>query len=528
MAYREYGMWEILNVLSRLHRGESISATTRATGRTRKTIRRYVKRARQLGWSREQEPTEELARQVLERLRPGASAEKSGPTELVLLAHRQRICSWLEGKPGERGLRLTKVHELLGRLGLQVPYSSLHRFAVEHCDFGPKRLTLRRAEVDPGELAEVDFGRLGRVFDPAWGKNRLTHALIVTLVYSRHQYVHLSFTQKLLDLIEGLESAWEFFQGTVRRVVIDNLKAAVVKSHRYEPLFQRTFEEYASYRGFVIDPARCGTATDKPHVERAVPYVRESFFRGESFLSLAHAQQQAVRWCLQKAGTRVHGTTRQVPLRVFEQVEKPTLKPLDKPRFDVPAWAECKVHPDQHVRFLRALYNVPTKYVGRKVDVRGDSKLVRIFYRGELVKTHPRKPPGQRSTDYSLYPEEKTAYAMRDPNRCIRQAEAFGEHAGRFTARLLEGDFPWAKLRQAQKLLRLGHKYGPTRLDSACRRALAFDLVNVSGVERILIHGLDAHPDPSSAQPRGQLLVLFPPRFLRPSGSFNHHPSRKE
>jgi transposase len=526
MAYREYGMWEILDVLRRFHRRESKSAIKRVTGRTRKTIRRYLSVACELGWSWEDEPTEELACQVLARLRPGAGADVRGASEEVLLQHQERIAEWLSGRPGERGLKLTKVHELLGRLDVHVPYSSLHRFAVKHCQFGGARLTVCMPEVEPGELVEVDFGRLGYLFDPERARRRLVHALIVTLVHSRHQYVHLTHTQKLPNLIDGLEAAWEFFGGCVRRVVIDNMKTAVVKSDRYEPVFQRTFAEYADYRGFVIDAARRAQATDKPHVERAVAYVRESFFRGESFLSLAHAQQEAIRWCLSKAGTRIHGTTKKVPLRVFEQVEQACLRPLDKPRFDTPSWAHCGVHPDHTVRFGQARYTVPTPYIGRQVDVRGDSKLVRIYFRGELIKTHPRKPPGGRSIDYHDYPPEKSAYAMRDPNRMCRLAQAFGDNVRAFMSRLLEGDFPWAKLRQAQMLLRLADKFGSVRIDSACRRALAFDLINVYGVKRILEQGLDTQQIPRAGSPQ---ILLFPTRFLRPSGSFTHGLStRKE
>ena len=136
-------------------------------------------------------------------------------------------------------------------------------------------------------------------------------------------------------------------------MVIDNLKAAVCKADRYEPIFQRTFEEYARYRGFVIDAAIAGHAQGKPHVERAVPYVRGNFFRGEQWLNLAHAQREAIAWCLSKAGTRKHGTTYKQPLV--------------------------------------------------------------IYFQGGLVKTHPTQLPGGRDTDHGDYPEEKTPYTDARP-----------------------------------------------------------------------------------------------------------------
>ncbi|MCZ6822511.1 MAG: IS21 family transposase [Deltaproteobacteria bacterium] len=521
-------MWEILNVLRRIGRGETKAAVARVTGHRRKTIRRYVATALELGWKPGLEaPTEQLAIEVFERLRPGPGAGRSGEVERLLLPYRDRITQWLKpGRDGyKRGLRLSKVHRLLAREGVEVAYSSLHRFAVKYCGFWDRRrVTVRVAESEPGEVAEVDFGRLGLVPNPETGRNRVVHALIVTLVQSRHQYVHVTHSQKLEDLIGGLEDAFAFFAGVPRRLILDNLHAAITKPDVYDPIFARTFEEYATYRGFIIDAARVRHAKGKPHVERNVSYVRDSFFRGERWLNIEHVQREAVRWCLQTAGLRIHGTTRKRPLAVFENQERARLLPLEKERFDPPHWGKCKVHPDHHISFQKALYSLPTRYIGQTVWVRADSKLVRIYVAGKLVNTHERQPPGGRSTNYSDYPQELAPYARRDPDRMIREAKQHGTHLGRFMAALLAGSFPWAKLRQAQKLQRLGHKYGWRRVDQACRRALAFELINVKRVEQILRADLDRSDMPGD--PRSETKVVqFPLRFARPAESFAHQPS---
>ena len=155
-----------------------------------------------------------------------------------------------------------------------------------------------------------------------------------------------------------------------QRVVLDNLKAAITKADRYDPIFQRTFDEYARYRDFVIDPAPVRDPTCKPHVERGVPYVRESFFRGETWRDLAHVQEAVTRWTLHTAGTRIHGTTREKPLVVFEKYERATLRPVTSTRFDPPRWAQCTVHPDHHISFGKALYSVPTQFVRTRVGPR--------------------------------------------------------------------------------------------------------------------------------------------------------------
>lgn len=522
MAYTEVAMWEILNVLQRVGRGESRSAIERLTGHTRKTIGRYVATAQSLGWSPGEPVSEELAAAVYRRHRPRGE-RGLGDTEAMLLERRERIREWLQpGGNEKRGLRLTKVHQKLQRLGVVVPYSSLHRFAVKHCGFNEQRRnTVRLDDCRPGQYAQVDFGRLGLV--PADSGRKLLWALIVVLPFSRHQYVHVTHSQKLPDLIDGLEDAWEFFGGVPELVIIDNLKAAVTKADRYDPVFQRTFEEYALYRGFIIDAARSADPTGKPVVERGVPYVRESFFRGEQWLNRDHVQRDARRWCSLTAGTRIHGTTRQRPLAEFENSERELLQPLSQPRFDPPTWGEYKVHPDHHVNVGKALYSVATEHIGKRVWVRSDRRLVRIYRNGELIKTHPRQQPGGRSTDHNDYPREKSVYTMRDPQRLITRAAEQGVELGLFMSNLLAGPTPWARLRQAQMLMRLGDKYGWPRLEAACGRANAFELRNVKRVENILLQDLDQAND--AAQPPARRAEQPPLRFERPSSAFTHSPT---
>jgi hypothetical protein len=345
--------------------------------------------------------------------------------------------------------------------------------------------------------------------------------LLLVLPFSRHQYVHTTHSQKLTDLLEGLEDSWEFFGGVPELLITDGLKAAVTKTDRYDPVFQRTFEEYARYRGFVIDSARPRDPTGKPVVERGVPYLRENFFRGEQWLGRDHVQREVVPWCLNTGGTRVHGTTRQRPLSVFENIEKEALKPLSRARFDPPAWGEYTVHPDHHVNVGKALYSVATEHLGKLVWVRSDRQLVRIYWNGQLIKTHPRMEPGCKSTDHNDYPKELNAYTMRDPERLTRLAREHGPELGQFMSKLLAGPTPWARLRQGQKLLRLGDRYGWQRVDAACARANAFELVNVKRVENILLQDLDQLAAAQELLPARR--VEQPPlRFERPASSFTH------
>jgi transposase len=514
MAYRELGVIEIREVLRRFCRGESLRAIARGTGSDRKTVAKYVEVAVGAGLSRgDPEPTDEHVAAVTAAIHAEAVGRPAAVPER-LAQHREQIAAWLKDE-----LRLTKIHRRLRELGVRVPYSSLHRFAQTQLGFGAPTVTVRVAEPPPGEAAEVDFGLLGLWLDPATQRRRRVWGLLVTLCFSRYAFLAIGLRQDLTAVLDGLEAAWTFFGGVVRRLVADNLKPVVERPDPYTPRTNRVFLEYAQYRGFIVDPAVPEHATGKPKVERGVPYARQDFFRGESFRDLAEMQARAVVWARDLAGTRVHGTTRQVPRLVFESVEQPTLLPLAPEPFDRPTWAWATVHQDHHIQFRRALYSMPTRYIGKRVEVRGDSRLVRVYHDGALIKVHAPQRPGGRATDYTDYPAERAPYAMRAPDACCRQAEAVGPAVGQFVRVLLSGTFPWSRLRQAQKLLRLAERYGAARTNAACARALAFELLDVRRVETIVAAALEREPAPTA---RGTVVPL-PARFARPPQSFAHH-----
>jgi transposase len=168
--------------------------------------------------------------------RPALSAELE-----ALRPHEVTIRPWLK----DDELRLTKVHRRLRAQGVHVSYSSLYRFARAVCDFGTPAVTVRVAEPPPGEAAEVDFGVLGLWFDPLVERQRRMYGLLVTLCFSRYAFLAVGFRQDLPAVLEGLEAAWLFFGGVVRRLVADNLKPVITRPDRYDPHVNRVFLEYA-------------------------------------------------------------------------------------------------------------------------------------------------------------------------------------------------------------------------------------------------------------------------------------------
>lgn len=387
------------------------------------------------------------------------------------------------------------------------------------------------ADTAPGEIAEMDFGKRGAVVDAHTGQRGIVWALVVVLAYSRHSFVWPLVRQTLEAVIEGLEATGRCFGGIPQRLVLANFPAAIAGPDPLTPRPTREFLEYRPARGVLVDPARVRHPQDKPPVERGVPDVRERLWKGGTFISVADVRTPAARWCREVAGQRVPGTTRKVPLVVFEDEERLRLQPfpLDTAPYDVPIWRTVTVQADHHVTCGQALYALPATCPPRtKLEARGDRSLVRFYKEGAVVNVPARQPQGGRATDPEDYPAERATDALRAPDRLIQQATRSGPPVGAFATPWLASPFPWARLRQGQKLLRLGEQYTATRLDAACARALGFDLLDVRRVERILVLALEREhlPVPPVEDRRRHLPTAPPPasRFARPGSACAHAP----
>lgn len=518
MPYRELPMIDVKEVLRRWSAGQGDRRIGRETGIDRKTVARYTDAAERLGLKRGAELTDERVHGVAQCVQ---SRPITSPTEewKEVAQHRERIERWLSGDADTRPLRLTKVHALLVRdHELRASYDTLWRFCTQQLGWRKKTETVRVDDPPPGQEAQVDFGEMGRMLDPETGKVRKLWVLIVTLCFSRYQFVWPTFRQTTEAVCEGLDRAWSFFGAMALSIIPDNMKAIVKDPDAINPTLVAPFLDYVQARGLFVDPARVRAPKDKPRVENQVAYVRESWFDGETFLGIDDARRSAEHWCRNIAGERVHGTTRRVPRETFESIEKPAMRPAPDSPFDVPMWIEsAKVHPDHHIQVAHALYSVPTRYLRKHVRVRADKMQVKIYFGTELIKVHPRKGPGGRSTDPNDYPADKAVYALRDVDALVAKSKERGVHIGIYAERLLGGPLPWSKMRQAYALLGLCQKYGDGRVEAICQSALAFDVVSVPRIAAML---KSAAKPIAPADGQGKVVQLPLPRFARPAADF--------
>lgn len=487
MGFREVSVVEVREVLRAWLEGHGLRKVAERAGVDRKTARRYVAAAEAAGLARDagvEGVTDELVGAVVEAVRP-ARPNGHGASWELLVAHEEQIRAWVSGGEGRESLSVVKIEELLARRGVVVPYRTLHRFAVERCGFRARSATVRVADGEPGVECQIDFAQMGYLHDSETGKKRRVHALIFTAVVSRHMFVWLTYSQTLAAVIAGCEAAWVFFGGVFKVLVPDNLKPVVTSADTVNPQLSKGWLDYAQHVGFGTDPARVRSPQDKPRVERAVQYVRGNFWAGEDFADLADAQARAEAWCRERAGMRIHGTTARRPVEMFTELESPCL--LEVPAsYDVPVFTRVKVHRDYHVEVAKALYSVPEAYLGQFLDARADSELVKLYSAGRLAKTHPRQPPGGRSTHRDDLPEHKAGYALRDLSRLIAACALHGENVGIYAERLLDDPLPWTRMRSVYRLLGLVRRYGPDPVEAACERSLDLDVVSVSKIAAML------------------------------------------
>src|SRR4030095_181634 len=234
-----------------------------------------------------------------------------------------------------------------------------------------------RIETPPGEVAQVDFGEVTPLWDPQTGTLRRTYCFVMVLAWSRHMYVEFVFDQKIPTWLVCQQHAFEFFGGVPQRVVLDNLKAAIIKAYTrdHDPEVVRAYAECAEHYGFLIDPCLPEKPQHKGKVERGgVGYVKQSFMPLLAVnTSLPDANQRVQPWLLGRAGLRDHGTTHEAPLIRFARVERAAVLPLTRQPSAPAVWKTSagdlppQLHRDGHVVFEKAYYSAPGEYVGQQL-----------------------------------------------------------------------------------------------------------------------------------------------------------------
>ena len=383
----------------------------------------------------------------------------------------------------ERGLSAQRIWQNLCEQGFPGGYDSVKRFCrrLQHS----RPLPFRRMEVAPGDEAQVDFGRGAPLVGPD-GKRKCPHAFRIILSHSRKGYTETVARQTTESFIRALENAFWQWGGVPRTLVIDNLRAAVTKADWFDPELNPKIVAFCQHYATVILPTKAYTPRHKGKVERGVDYVQDNGLKGRTFDSLAAENRFLTEWEATIADTRIHGTTRQQVGKLFAEVEKPALLALPASRFPCFQEAERIVNRDGHVEVAKAYYSAPPEFVGRKVWVRWDGHVVRIFNRDlQQIAIHVQREPGRFATAPQHIAPEKRSGIERGTAWWLRKAHEIGGEAGRWAETVLHERGIHA-LRVIMGLVSLTHRHRDIEIDQACRVACSHAAYRLRDVRNLL------------------------------------------
>ncbi len=488
MTRRKIQMHHYRQALLRMRQGDSDRQIARSRLMGRRTAAALRTLATEQGWLDPAQPLPDDATVVAQLKAPKQPAS----TLSSLADHRQRINDW-----HQQGINGVVIHAALAREhGYKGSYSSIRRLINRLKQDTPPEPTVRLVFA-PGEAAQIDFGAGPTLEHPAGGMRR-TWAFVMTLCFSRHQYVEFVWDQTVATWLGCHRRALEWFGGVPARLIIDNAKCAITKACQHDPQAQRSYADCAEAYGFKIDACPPHDPQKKGIVESGVKYLKGNFLPLKQFRDLVDLNRQARLWVMEEAGQRRHGTTGQSPLSRFE-LERAALQPLPAAAPDLGVWVQVNVHRDCHVQFDRAFYSVPFSLVGKRLWLRATDGMVTIFDAFVSVAAHARASrPLERRTVRDHLPPDAQRFLAHDRAWCLEQAGCVGPSCAQLIDRLLS-DRIVERLRAAQGVLGLQQRYSAARLEAACERALLHDSPHYRTVKSILAGGHDSRLDAAIA-----------------------------
>jgi transposase len=462
-------------IIGLLGQGWSYRRIARELGVHRETVARYAKLDR--------EPESKPAIST-----PGADEADVYNTPPGRSSGRDSLCDpyreLIKAKL-DAGLSAQRIfQDLRTDTGFAGSYSSVKRF-VRHLGAATP-VPFRRMECAPGQEAQVDFGTGPWIMEQ--GRRRRPHVLRITLSHSRKGYSEAIPRQTTEHFIRCLENAFRAFGGVPKTLVLDNLKAAVKNPDWFDPELNPKILSFARHYGVVILPTRPYSPHLKGKIESGIKYVKNNALAARAFAGYRQTNRFLAHWERTVADTRIHGTTKRQVRKVFEEIERPALGPLPAERFPFYHEARRKVHRDGYVEVAKAYYSVPPEYVGCRLWVRYDHRLVRVYNdHFEQVAVHSRAQPGRFSTQRRHIPQIKVSVVERGTDYLICKAERIGADAGRW-ARVMIDERGLEGMRVMQGLFSLASKHPASVINRAAGIALAAGSFRLRPLRKLCRH----------------------------------------
>lgn len=394
----------------------------------------------------------------------------NSPYEAVLLEQKD----WINSKLNIGWKTITIFEELpIDKNQVNMEISSFYRFINRH---DLREQTNKRVvpEIlhEPGEVLQLDWGKLRDVVDPVTGKKKTLWALVGVMGFSRYMMVELVWDNKVETTLNAITKMFSIMGGVPKKIVSDNPKCFSLTASKYEAILNPAFERFCSYYGVIPEILPPREPKKKGKVERLMPYVRRLYEAHGSDWHGLNESQEFIDKKLVLANERTHGTTKLRPIDVFLQHEAQALKALTATAYEVEEYHQGKVRNDGHVRFRNKYYSVDEKYHGQEVFIIGNSTRVEIYYRCELIETHARLSTSyvaKSTKEHHLKPWEQVA---KDSRMYIDKAEKIGPNAKHLITNILMAGNGFVDTRKVWGILSLDKDYEKEVIDKACKYAL--------------------------------------------------------
>jgi transposase len=353
-----------------------------------------------------------------------------------------------------------------------------------------------------GEKLFVDFSGEGLpITDPLTGMVTPAELFVAVLGASNYTYAEALPSQQLPHWITGHVHTFEFLDSVPEILVPDNLHSGVTKAHRYEPLINSTYEEMATHYGCVVIPARKFRPRDKAKCENGVLLAQRwivASLRHRSLFSIAEANlaiRERLQWLNDRRFQKLDGSRRSL----FEQLERPVMRPLPARPYEYAIWKKATVNIDYHVEVDHHYYSVPYQLVRQRCEIRLTASTVEVILRGRRVASHRRSHVrGGHTTLAEHMPESHRRHLEWTPSRIVRWAQNAGPQTAALVDEIMRSrPHPEQGYRSCLGVMRLGKRFGNDRLEAACTRAVAIRAFSYRSVESILRTGLDRQPLPA-------------------------------
>ena len=372
-----------------------------------------------------------------------------------------------------------------------------------------------KLEHEAGHEVYIDFaGKKLEIVDRETGDIKKVEVFVAILPHSHYTYVEACSSQKREDLMVCMSNALRFYGGVPKAIVSDNLKSAVTRASKYEPVINKTFKDFARHHNCVINPTRSYAPQDKALVENAVRLAYQRIYypiREMTFFSIEELNKE-IQIRLAAYNDLLLQTKGASRKELFQSVERSYLKPLPTAVYQIKDYKRAKVQKMGYVYFSpdKSYYSVPYRYIGKMTQIHYTNSTVEIYHNHERIALHRRKAVrGSYNTTKDHLSSAHKAYTQWNPDYFKNMAAKHGNHVLSIIKGILsDGDYPEIAYKRSMGIIQLHRAYGSNRLDNACKRALTAQSYSYNRIKNILKNNLDLEEEDPQAQ-----ATLFDPHI---------------